>query len=400
MKVLVLNCGSSSLKYQLMDMENEQVVTKGTYERIGQDNSFVTIKQKGDKIRIENPVKNHEAALKFVMEELLTGEKYGVISDLNEIDAVGHRLVHGGEKFDHSVLIDDEIIELIKETTPLAPLHNPACLLGVEACQKLIQNTPMVAVFDTAFHQTMPKENYIYPLPYEYYEKYKIRKYGFHGTSHKFVSQRVAEVMGKDIKDLKIVTCHLGQGASLCAIKDGKSINTSMGLTPLAGIAMCARCGDIDPSLPFYLMDTLGKTKEEINSILNKESGVLGISGISPDFRDVEAAKAEGNERATLAIDFYNHTVAEYIARYAVSLQGIDVIVFTAGIGENQINIRRGICDNLKFMGVEIDENANNCRGEEVEISSANSKIKVYVIPTDEELMIARDTKEIVEKLN
>lgn len=399
MKVLVLNCGSSSLKYQLMDMENEQVVTKGTYERIGQDNSFVTIKQKGDKIRIENPVKNHEAALKFVMEELLTGEKYGVISDLNEIDAVGHRLVHGGEKFDHSVLIDDEIIELIKETTPLAPLHNPACLLGVEACQKLIQNTPMVAVFDTAFHQTMPKENYIYPLPYEYYEKYKIRKYGFHGTSHKFVSQRVAEVMGKDIKDLKIVTCHLGQGASLCAIKDGKSINTSMGLTPLAGIAMCARCGDIDPSLPFYLMDTLGKTKEEINSILNKESGVLGISGISPDFRDVEAAKAEGNERATLAIDFYNHTVAEYIARYAVSLQGIDVIVFTAGIGENQINIRRGICDNLKFMGVEIDENANNCRGEEVEISSANSKIKVYVIPTDEELMIARDTKEIVEKM-
>ena len=400
MKVLVLNCGSSSLKYQLMDMENEQVVTKGTYERIGQDNSFVTIKQKGDKIRIENPVKNHEAALKFVMEELLTGEKYGVISDLNEIDAVGHRLVHGGEKFDHSVLIDDEIIELIKETTPLAPLHNPACLLGVEACQKLIQNTPMVAVFDTAFHQTMPKENYIYPLTYEYYEKYKIRKYGFHGTSHKFVSQRVAEVMGKDIKDLKIVTCHLGQGASLCAIKDGKSINTSMGLTPLAGIAMCARCGDIDPSLPFYLMDTLGKTKEEINSILNKESGVLGMSGISPDFRDVEAAKAEGNERATLAIDFYNHTVAEYIARYAVSLQGIDVIVFTAGIGENQINIRRGICDNLKFMGVEIDENANNCRGEEVEISSANSKIKVYVIPTDEEVMIARDTKEIVEKLN
>ncbi len=399
MKVLVLNCGSSSLKYQLMDMENEKVVTKGTYERIGQDNSFVTIKQKGDKIRIENPVKNHESALKFVMEELLTGEKYGVISDLNEIDAVGHRLVHGGEKFDHSVLIDDEIIELIKETTPLAPLHNPACLLGVEACQKLIKDIPMVAVFDTAFHQTMPKENFIYPLPYEYYEKYKIRKYGFHGTSHKFVSQRVAEVMNKDIKDLKIVTCHLGQGASLCAIQDGKSINTSMGLTPLAGIAMCARCGDIDPSLPFYLMDTLGKTKEEINSILNKESGVLGISGISPDFRDVEAAKAEGNERATLAIDFYNHTVAEYIARYAVSLQGIDVIVFTAGIGENQINIRKGICENLKFMGVEIDENANNCRGEEVEISSANSKIKVYVIPTDEELMIARDTKEIVEKM-
>ena len=399
MKILVLNCGSSSLKYQLINMENEQVITKGTYERIGQNNSFVTIKQKGEKIRIENPVQNHDAALKFVMEELLTGEKYGVIANLNEIDAVGHRLVHGGEKFDHSVLIDDEIMELIRQTTPLAPLHNPACLLGVEACQKLIKDTPMVAVFDTAFHQTMPKENYIYPLPYEYYEKYQIRKYGFHGTSHRFVSKRVAEVMKQDIKNLKIVTCHLGQGASLCAIDGGKSINTSMGLTPLGGIAMCARCGDMDPAIVGYLMNTLGKTEEEVNTILNKESGVLGISGISPDFRDVEAAKAEGNERAALAIDFYNHTVAEYIARYSVSLQGIDVIVFTAGIGENQINIRKGICEKLKFMGVEIDEKANNCRGEEVEISTPTSKIKVFVIPTDEELMIARDTKEIVEAL-
>jgi len=398
MKILVLNCGSSSLKYQLIDMENEKVITKGTYERIGQNNSFVTIKQNGDKVKIEHPVENHDKALNFAMNDLLIGEKYGVIKSLDEIDAVGHRLVHGGEKFSQSALITDEVIEQIRECIPLAPLHNPACLLGIEACQKQIKNTPMVAVFDTAFHQTMPKENYIYPLPYEYYEKYKIRKYGFHGTSHKFVSSRVAEIMGKDIKDLKIVTCHLGQGASLCAVDGGKSVNTSMGLTPLGGIAMCARCGDMDPSLPGYLMDTLGKTKEEVNNILNKESGVLGISGISPDFRDVEEEAANGNERARLAIDFYNHTVAEYIARYAVNMQGIDVIVFTAGIGENQINIRKGICENLKFMGVEINEEANNSRGEEVEISSSNSKIKVFVVPTDEELMIARDTKEIVTK--
>lgn len=398
MKILVLNCGSSSLKYQLIDMENEEVITKGTYERIGQNNSFVTIKQNGEKVKIEHSVENHDVALKFVMEELLTGEKYGVISNLNEIDAVGHRLVHGGEKFSQSVLITDEVIEQIKECIPLAPLHNPACLLGIEACRKQIKDIPMVAVFDTAFHQTMPKENYIYPLPYEYYEKYKIRKYGFHGTSHKFVSRRVAEIMNKDIKDLKIVTCHLGQGASLCAIKTGKSVNTSMGLTPLGGIAMCARCGDMDPSIVGYLMDTLGKTKEEVNNILNKESGVLGISGISPDFRDVEMAKANGDEKAALAIEFYNHTVAEYIARYSVSLQGIDVIVFTAGIGENQINIRKGICEKLKFMGVEVDEIANNCRGEEVEISTPNSKIKVFVIPTDEELMIARDTMAIIKE--
>ena len=399
MKVLVLNCGSSSLKYQLIDMEKEEVITKGTYERIGQNNSFVTIKQNGEKYVVEHPVENHDLALKFVLEDLLIGEQYGVINSLDEIDAVGHRLVHGGEYFSSSALITDEVISQIKECIPLAPLHNPACLLGIEACKKLIKNTPMVAVCDTAFHQTMPKENYIYPLPYEYYEKYKIRKYGFHGTSHKFVSRRVAEVMGKNIEDLKIVTCHLGQGASICAINGGVSVNTSMGLTPLGGIAMCARCGDIDPSIVGYLMDILGKTKDEVNNILNKESGVLGISGVSPDFRDVEAAKAQGNERARLAIEFYNHTVAEYIARYAVSMQGIDVIVFTAGIGENQINIRKGICDYLKFMGVEIDENINNCRGEEVEISTKNSKIKVFVIPTDEELMIARDTKEIVENI-
>lgn len=399
MKVLVLNCGSSSLKYQLMDMESEKVITKGTYERIGQNNSFVTIKQNGEKIPVDHPVENHEQALKFVIYDLLIGEKYGVIKDLKEIDAVGHRVVHGGEKFSSSVLITPEVKKQIEECIPLAPLHNPACLLGIEACEKEIPDAPMVAVFDTAFHQTMPKENYIYPLPYELYEKHQVRKYGFHGTSHKFVSKRAAEFLGENVEDLKIVTCHLGQGASLCAVDGGKSVNTSMGLTPLGGIAMCARCGDMDPSIVGFLMDTLGEPREKIMNMLNKESGTLGISGISPDFRDIEAAKNEGNERAALAINFYNHTVAEYIARYMVSMQGADVIVFTAGIGENQINIRKGICENLKFMGVEIDDERNNCRGEEVVISTDASKIKVVVIPTDEELMIARDTKEIVENM-
>lgn len=398
MKVLVLNCGSSSLKYQLIDMETETVITKGTYERIGQFNSFVTIKQNGNKERFEHPVENHELALEFVM-ELLISEKYGVIKGLNEIEAIGHRVVHGGEKFAQSVLITEEVEKQIKECIPLAPLHNPACLLGIEACKKKMNGKPMIAVFDTAFHQTMPKENYIYPLPYEYYEKYRIRKYGFHGTSHKYVSSRVAEIMNKNMKELKIVTCHLGQGASLCAVKDGKSINTSMGLTPLGGIAMCSRCGDIDPSMVQYLMDTLKIDVDEVMTILNKQSGTFGISGVTPDFRDIEKASEDGNERASLAIDFYNHTVAEYIARYAVSMQGIDVIVFTAGVGENQINIRKGICDSLKFLGVEVDAKENNVRGEEKEISSQNSRVKVYVIPTDEEMVIARDTRNIIEQL-
>ena len=398
MKILVLNCGSSSLKYQLIDMDNESVITKGTYERIGQNNSFITVKQNGESKKFENPVENHELALAFVM-QLLVGEEMGVIKSLDEIDAVGHRIVHGGEKFSKSVLVTDEVIENIRECIPLAPLHNPAHLLGIEACKKTMPGKPMVVVFDTAFHQTMPKENYIYPIPYEYYEKYHVRKYGFHGTSHRYVSHRAAEVMGKDVKDLKIVTCHIGQGASLCAVKGGKSVNTSMGLTPLGGIAMCARSGDLDPSIVEYVMKVSNMSAEEAMTMLNKQSGVLGVSGISPDFRDVEAAKAEGNERATLAIDIYNHTVAEYIARYAVSMQGIDAIVFTAGVGENQINIRKGICEYLKFMGVDIDDDKNNCRGEEREISSENSSIKVFIIPTDEEMVIARDTKEIVENL-
>lgn len=398
MKILVLNCGSSSLKYQLIDMENENVITKGTYERIGMNNSFITIKQDGEKTRIEHPVKNHEKALKFVFEELLMGTEYGKIKSLNEIDAIGHRVVHGGERFKEAVLVTDEVINEIKEVIPLAPLHNPAALLGIEACRNVVPDMPMSVVFDTAFHQTMPEENYIYPLPYEFYEKYKVRKYGFHGTSHRYVSKRVADIMGKNVEDLRIVTCHLGQGASLCAIKEGKSVNTSMGLTPLGGIGMCARSGDLDPSVVGFLMDNLGVSSEEMMNILNKQSGVLGVSGVSADFRDVEAAKAENNERAILAIKMYNKIVAEYIARYMVSLNGLDVIVFTAGIGENQVNIRKGICENLKFLGIEIDDERNNTRGEEIEISSSNSKVKVFVIPTDEEIMIARDTKNLICK--
>lgn len=398
MKILVLNCGSSSLKYQLINMENEEVITKGTYERIGMNNSFITVKQDGEKIRIEHPVKNHEKALKFVFEDVLMGDDYGKIQSLKEIDAIGHRVVHGGEKFKEAVIVTDEVINEIREVIPLAPLHNPAALLGIEACRSVVPDMPMTVIFDTAFHQTMPEESYMYPLPYEFYEKYKVRKYGFHGTSHRYVSKRVADVMGKDVKDLKIVTCHLGQGASLCAIKEGKSVNTSMGLTPLGGIGMCARSGDLDPSVVGFLMDNLGISASDMMDILNKQSGVLGISGISADFRDVEAAKAENNERAILAIKMYNKIVAEYIARYMVSLQGLDVIVFTAGIGENQINIRKGICENLKYLGIEIDDEKNNSRGEEVEISTENSKVKVFVIPTDEEIMIARDTKNLISE--
>ena len=397
MKILVLNCGSSSFKYQLIDMENESVIAKGTYERIGEGNSFLTHKVNGEKYLLENPVDNHKDAIDFALKQL-TNPKYKVIDSLDEISAIGHRIVHGGEKFNKSVLIDDDVEEAIKECIPLAPLHNPAGLLGIEACKKEMPGTPMVAVFDTAFHQTMKKEQYIYPLPYEYYEKYGIRKYGFHGTSHMYVSRRVAEIENKDIKDLKIINCHLGQGASLCAIKYGKSYDTSMGLTPLAGIPMCTRSGDLDPSIVTFLMKNENMSIEEVEKVLNKKSGVLGISGVSPDFRDVEAEKAKGNERATLAIANYNYNVAGFIARYAMAMDGVDIITFTAGIGENQIKIRKGICEHLKFLGVEIDDEANNVRSEEKLISTKNSKVKVYIVPTNEELMIARDTKELISK--
>ena len=397
MKILVLNCGSSSFKYQLIDMDNEKVLAKGTYERIGEGNSFLTHKVNGEKYVLENPVDNHKDAIDFALKQL-TNPEYKVIDSLEEISAVGHRIVHGGEKFNKSVLINDEVIDAIKECIPLAPLHNPAGLLGIEACQKEIPGAKMVAVFDTAFHQTMKKEQYIYPLPYEYYEKYGIRKYGFHGTSHMYVARRVAEMMGEDIKNLRIINCHLGQGASLCAIKYGESYDTTMGLTPLGGIPMCTRSGDLDPSIVTFLMKNENMTADEVEKVLNKKSGVLGISGVSPDFRDVEAEKANGNERARLAIENYNYNVAGFISKYAMAMDGVDVITFTAGIGENQIKIRKGICEHLKFLGVEIDDEANNIRSEERLISTKNSKVKVYIVPTNEELMIARDTKELISK--
>lgn len=397
MKILVLNCGSSSLKYQLINMENEEVMAKGYLEKIGLPDSFLTHTVNGEKHKIEKKIDNHEEGIKLVVAQLLDSE-YGVIKDLKEIDAVGHRVVHGGEKFSGSVLITDDVVEAMKECIPLAPLHNPAGITGIEACQKALPGVPMVGVFDTAFHQTLPEKAYMYAIPYEYYEKYGIRKYGFHGTSHKFVSRRVAEVMNKPIDDLKIISCHLGQGASLCAIEGGKSIETTMGLTPLAGVPMGSRSGDIDPSIVTFLMKNENLSSDEMDKILNKQSGKLGLSGVSIDDRDIETAAKEGNERAQLAIDNFVYQVAGFIGKLAVQMKGVDVITFTAGIGENGIDARRRICDYLGVLGVKIDEEKNDCRGKEIKISTPDSKVKVYVIPTNEELMIARDTKEIVCK--
>lgn len=396
MKILVLNCGSSSLKYQLIDMETEEVLAKGNYERIGMGESFLTHTVNVEKIKFENPVSNHDEAIKFVLEQL-TSEKYGVIKDVNEIDGVGHRIVHGGEKFTKSVLVDDSVIEEIRACIPLAPLHNPAAITGIEACKSLMPNAKMVTVFDTSFHQTMPEKAYIYPIPYEYYEKYGIRRYGAHGTSHKYVALRAAELEGKPVEDLRIITCHLGQGASISAVKNGKCVDTSMGLTPLAGIPMGTRSGDLDPSILSFIMNKEGISADEMNTILNKQSGVLGVSGVSADFRDLEDASAKGDKRARLALEQYCYLVAQYIAKYAVSTGGVDVIVFTAGIGENGPETREEVCSYLEFLGVKIDKEANNVRGKERLISTEDSKVKVYIIPTNEELMIARETKSLIQ---
>ncbi len=396
MKVLVVNCGSSSLKYQLIDMETEEVMAKGYLERIGIDGSFLTHRVGEEKYKIEKGIKNHKDGLELVIEQLLHKD-YGVIKDLSEIDAIGHRIVHGGEKFTKSVLINDEVVKGIEEAIEFAPLHNPAHLQGITACMEKLPGKPNVAVFDTAFHQTMPEKAYMYAIPYEYYEKYKIRKYGAHGTSHKFVANRVAEIMGKPIEDLKIISCHLGQGASLCAVDGGKSIDTSMGLTPLAGVPMGSRSGDVDPSVLTYLMDKEKISPSEMNTILNKKSGKLGLSGVSIDDRDIEAAAKEGNKRAELAIDNFVYQVVGYIGRFVAQMKGVDVITFEAGIGENGIDVRKEICDYLGYLGVKIDEEKNNCRGKEVEISTPDSKVKVYVVPTNEELMIARETMELVK---
>lgn len=395
MKILVINCGSSSLKYQLINMQTEQVMAKGNYERIGENESFLTHKVGEQKYVISKTALNHEEALQTILNELISKE-HGVIQSLDEINAVGHRIVHGGEIFDKSVLITPKVVDQIQECAVLAPLHNPAAILGIKACQKAMPNVKMAAAFDTAFHQTMPESSYLYPIPYEYYTKHRIRKYGAHGTSHKYVSEKCADLMGKPIEKLKIVTCHLGQGASLCAVKYGKCVDTSMGLSPLGGIAMVTRSGDLDPSVVIYMMEKENLTPEMTNNILNKKSGISAIANMAPDFREIEIASSS-NERAKLAIEIFTKTVAQFIAKYAVIMGGIDSIVFTGGIGENQINIRKLICDYLEFMGVQIDNALNEVKGEEREITTKSSKIKAYIIPTNEELVIARDTMNLTK---
>ena len=397
MKILVVNCGSSSLKYQLINMEDESVKAKGNFERIGEQESFLTHKVNGNAHVIKTPVMNHTEALKIILDQFMNPE-YKVIDSLKEIDAIGHRIVHGGEIFDKSVLINEDVISKINDCAALAPLHNPAALLGIKACEEAMPGVPMSAVFDTAFHQTMPAENYIYPIPYEFYEKYRIRKYGAHGTSHQYVSKIAAKLEGKPIEDLKIVTCHLGQGASITAVDGGKSIDTSMGLSPLGGIAMVTRSGDLDPSIVTDIMEKENLTPKEANSLLNKKSGLYGITGLDPDFRQIELASYEEDKpKAKIAIELFTKTIAQFVAKYAVSMGGLDIVVFTGGIGENQINIRKKICNYLKFMGLEIDEEVNNVKGEEILITKPESKIKAYIIPTNEELVIARDTKALVE---
>ena len=395
MKILVLNCGSSSLKYQLINMETEEVLASGKYERIGEQEAFITHKACGKKVTINHVALDHTEAIDFTLKQF-TNPEYKVIESLDEVSAVGHRLVHGGEKIAESVVIDEHVIDVLKEYTDLAPLHNPAGIMGIEAAKKVMPDKPMVGVFDTAFHQTISKDKYIYPIPYEYYEKYSVRKYGFHGTSHMYVSRRLAEIKNRNVEDLKIVTCHLGQGSSVCAVDGGKSVDTSMGLTPLAGIPMITRSGDLDPSVVTYIMKKENMTAEQVENLLNKESGTMGVSGLVPDNRVIEEASRNGNERAELAMKIFKYSVASFIAKYAVAMGRIDAIVFTGGIGENQVFIRQDICKQLEFMGVKIDEEANNMRGEEKKISKPDSKVEIWVVPTNEELMIAKETQRLI----
>lgn len=398
MKILVLNCGSSSLKFQLINMENEERMIKGNYERIGGKRSCLRFNIKGEKYEIEKAARSYEEAIKTVL-KLLQDPKYSLISTLEEIGAVGHRIVHGGEKYNKSVLITDEVIDEIKKCIPLAPLHNPEGLAGIKATRKVMKDKPMVAVFDTAFHQSLPPTAYIYQIPYKYYEKYKIRKYGFHGTSHMYVSNRIAQILNKDIKDLKIINCHLGQGASICAIDSGKSVDTTMGLTPTAGIPMATRSGDIDPAIIPYIMNLENLDTNEIEVMLNKNSGAWGVSGVSEDYRDIEKEYKQGDERSILALDTQAYKIAQTIVSYMVPLQGLDVITFSGGVGEKGIEARERICKYLEFLGIKLDKNRNNVRACEALISSDDSKVKLYVVPTNEELMIARDTYEIVKNI-
>ena len=398
MKILVLNCGSSSLKYQLIDMENEAVLCIGLVERIGIEGSILTQKKDGveGKYIKEQQMKDHQDAIKLVLEGVLD-PTYGGVKDMKEIDAVGHRVVHGGEKFASSVIITEEVEEAMRKCSELAPLHNPANLMGIDAIKAVLPGVPNVGVFDTAFHQTMPASSYLYGLPYRLYTEYGVRRYGFHGTSHKYVSQRAAEMLGKDIADLKIITCHLGNGASIAAVDGGKVVDTSMGLTPLEGLIMGTRCGDIDPAIIPFIMKKENLDADGVDKLMNKESGVYGMTGISSDFRDISTAAAEGNQKAIDALDAYHKRVKKYIGAYAAEMNGVDAIVFTAGLGENGIDDRLAIASNLEVLGVKMDAEANNVRGKETVISAADSKVKVLLIPTNEELMIARDTLELVK---
>lgn len=398
MKILVINAGSSSLKYQLIDIETEAVLAKGLCERIGIENSKLNhTPQGGDKIVIEKDMKDHSDAIMMVL-NALTDKEHGVIADMSEISAVGHRVVHGGESFSGSVIINDEVKAALEECVPLAPLHNPANLIGISACEKAMPGVPQVGVFDTAFHQTMPKEAYMYALPYELYTEHKIRRYGFHGTSHKYVSEKAAAFLGKDIKDLKIITCHLGNGSSITAVDGGKSVATSMGFTPLAGVVMGTRSGSIDPAIIKFIADTKNMDVAKIDALLNKESGVYGISGVSSDFRDLDAEASKGNERAQLALDMFVYSVRKYIGAYAVQMGGVDAIVFTAGVGENDAKMRAAITKDLEFMGISVNLEKNAAsRGVEADVSADDAKVKVLVIPTNEELMIARDTAELLK---
>ena len=399
MKVLVINCGSSSLKYQLIDMTSGQPLAQGLVERIGIEGSILTQKVEGkDKYIIETPMNNHQVAIELVLKSLVD-ETHGVIKSMDEISAVGHRVVHGGEKYATSVIINDEVLENLQDFVKLAPLHNPANITGIKACQELMKNTPMVAVFDTAFHQTMQEKAFMYPLPYKFYKEDNIRRYGFHGTSHKYVAGKVAEVMDKDIKDLKIITCHIGNGVSITAVDGGKSVDTTMGFTPLDGIIMGSRCGSIDPSIVTYLIQQKGYSSEQIDQLLNKESGILGISGIGTDFRDIRSGVERKDPRAILTMDIFGYQVKKQIGAYAAAMAGVDGIVFTAGVGEHAPEIRSRALNNMEFLGIEIDleKNDNQNIGDGMEISKENSKVRVFVIPTNEELMIAKETLELVK---
>ena len=398
MNVLVINCGSSSLKFQLINSESEKVLAKGLCERIGIDGSLTYQPAGGEKVKSDKAMPTHTEAIQFVI-DALTDAETGVVKSLDEIGAVGHRVVHGGEKFASSVVITDEVKAAIEECNDLAPLHNPANLIGINACQKLMPGTPMVAVFDTAFHQTMPEKAYMYAIPKKYYDEYKVRKYGFHGTSHRFVTAKLAEVMGKDLKDLKVVSCHLGNGSSITAVKGGESIDTTMGFTPLDGVLMGTRCGAVDPSAVTYVAGKHGFHVADMDNYMNKKSGMLGISGLSSDFRDITAASEKGDTRATLAKDMLVYDIKKDIGAFAAIMNGLDAVIFTGGIGENAPNCREEVCENLEYLGIKIDKEVNNFKGELKKISTPDSKVEVWVIPTNEELLIARDTLAMVEGL-